>query len=84
MGISKETLDLVKSIVAKNGELDREISTVGLLDDLFNLGMSSRATVGVMLDIEETFDIAFPDEMISREVFESIEAISKAVETLKN
>ena len=84
MGISKETLDLVKSIVAKNGELDREISTVGLLDDLFNMGMSSRATVGVMLDIEETFDIAFPDEMISREVFESIEAISKAVETLKN
>jgi acyl carrier protein len=84
MEISKETLDLVKSIVAKNGELDRDINTVGLSDDLFSAGMSSRATVGVMLDIEETFDIAFPDEMISREVFESIEAISKAVETLKN
>lgn len=52
-------------------------------DDLFAAGMSSRATVGVMLGLESEFDIEFPDAMLRRDVFESIRAIGDALEAIK-
>ena len=50
--------------------------------DLYAAGMTSHASVEVMLALEEAFDIEFPDRMLRREVFESITAISEAVAEL--
>jgi acyl carrier protein len=50
--------------------------------DLFRAGMSSHASVNVMLALEDRFDIEFPDEMLRRGVFETVAAISAAVATL--
>jgi acyl carrier protein len=35
-----------------------------------------------MLGVEDTFDVEFPDEMLKREVFESIAAIAAALRKL--
>jgi acyl carrier protein len=44
--------------------------------------MTSRASVSVMLALEGEFDIEFPDPMLRRDVFQSIEAIGAAVDLL--
>lgn len=44
--------------------------------------MASRASVNMMLALESVFEIEFPDSMLNRAVFESIAAISEAVEEL--
>ena len=50
--------------------------------DLFQAGMSSHASVSVMLGLEDAFDVEFPDEMLKRSVFESVAAISAALREL--
>ena len=42
-------------------------------------GMTSHASVNVMLALEDEFDVEFPDEMLKRSVFESIAAIAAAL-----
>ena len=51
--------------------------------DLYQSGMTSHASVNLMLALEDAFDVEFPDEMLRRSVFESVSAISAAVGTLK-
>jgi acyl carrier protein len=50
--------------------------------DLFSAGMSSHASVSVMLALEDRFDFEFPDQMLTRNVFASIGAIATAVREL--
>jgi acyl carrier protein len=50
--------------------------------DLFNAGMSSHASVSVMLALEDRFDFEFPDQMLTRNVFATIGALSAAVREL--
>lgn len=47
--------------------------------DLFRAGMTSHASVSLMLALEEAFDIEFPDHMLKRASFESIAAIRVVV-----
>ena len=49
--------------------------------DLYAYGMTSRASVAVMLELENEFEMEFPDELLRRDVFESISAMSKAIES---
>ena len=51
--------------------------------DLFRAGMSSHASVNVMLALEDAFDIEFPDSMLKRSVFESMAGIDAAVQELQ-
>lgn len=51
-------------------------------DDLFRAGMTSHATVSVMLALEEAFDVEFTDQMLSRDTFRSVLSIRRAVASL--
>ena len=74
----------IKQVLDAQAELNKDVSRLDLDDDLFAAGMSSRATVGVMLGLESAFDIEFPDAMLRRDVFESIRSIGDALQTLQN
>jgi acyl carrier protein len=50
--------------------------------DLYRAGMKSFASVQLMLALEETFEIEFPEEMLNRATFRSAGAIARAVEAL--
>jgi len=45
--------------------------------------MTSHASVNVMLALEDHFDVEFPDRMLKRDVFESIDAIASAIMELQ-
>jgi acyl carrier protein len=51
--------------------------------DLYRAGMTSYASVVLMIALENEFDLEFPDAMLSRNVFESIDSITAAIETLR-
>lgn len=56
----------------------------GLADDasLYDAGMTSHASVNVMLALEDAFDVEFPDELLKRSVFESVASIEAALRSL--
>ena len=47
--------------------------------DLFAAGMTSHASVNVMLALEDAFDIEFSERMLRKSTFESIAAIRAGV-----
>lgn len=75
---------LIREILQQHGRLPVGVETLADDSDLYNAGLTSLATVGLMLALEDAFDIEFPETMLSRKTFESIQAISDAVTELKN
>ena len=51
--------------------------------DLYQAGMTSYASVALMIAVENEFELEFPDAMLSRNVFESIDSIANAIENLQ-
>ena len=73
----------VRDIVREHGRLSVDVDTLADGDSLYEAGMTSHASVNVMLALEDTFDLEFPDEMLKRSVFESVASISEALAKLE-
>ncbi|RIL06874.1 MAG: acyl carrier protein [Proteobacteria bacterium] len=67
---------------AQLSQLGVDLDSVRDEDSLYEAGMSSRASVNLMLGLEGEFDIEFPDRLLRRDVFESIASIASAIESL--
>jgi len=76
--------DKVRDILTQHGRLSSPVDQLRDARDLYNAGLTSLATVGLMLALEEQFNIEFPDNMLSRKTFASIESIVDAVQKLAN
>jgi len=48
-------------------------------EDLYSAGMTSHASVNLMLALENEFDVEFPDRMLRRSVFENVASIRLAL-----
>jgi acyl carrier protein len=72
----------VREIVKEHGRLAVDIATLSDDASLYEAGMTSHASVNVMLALEDAFDVEFPDEMLKRSVFESVANISSALQQL--
>jgi len=73
----------IRKILKDHGRLAKDAETLAEDADLYQAGMTSHASVNVMLALEGEFDLEFPDHMLKRSVFESIAAIRGAVEELR-
>ena len=76
--------DAIRTILAKHGKLSVPVEQLRSDDDLYRAGMTSHASVNVMLALEAQFDVEFPDRMLRRSVFESISAIAAALDELRS
>lgn len=72
----------IRTVLAKHGRLPGDIADVSYAADLYAAGLKSFASVQVMLALEEAFDIEFPERMLNRNTFASIEAIDRAIAEL--
>ena len=72
----------IRQVIGEHGHLPVDIATLDDETDLFQAGMTSHASVNVMLGLESEFDVEFPDAMLKRSVFESVGAIRSALEQL--
>lgn len=75
-------VEKVRAIISQHGRLATSVEELTDQCDLYNAGLTSLATVGVMLALEDGFDIEFPDAMLSRKTFASIASLAAAVEEL--
>jgi acyl carrier protein len=74
--------DPVRAIIAEHGRLSVDVATLSDDASLYEAGMTSHASVNVMLALEDAFDVEFPDEMLKRSVFETVGAITAALHQL--
>jgi acyl carrier protein len=72
----------IRRVIGEHAGLAADLDTIADGTDLFGAGMTSHASVNVMLALEDAFELEFPDRMLRRGVFESIDAIAAAVEEL--
>ena len=72
----------IRAILKEHGRLTVDVATLGDDADLYQAGMTSHASVNVMLALEGKFDVEFPDRMLRRGAFSSLAAIRSALEEL--
>jgi acyl carrier protein len=73
----------IRRVLREHARLPVDVDSLGDQADLFRAGMSSHASVNVMLALEDAFDIEFPDNMLKRSVFESVAGIDAAIQELR-
>lgn len=73
----------IRAVLRDYARLPVDLDVLDADDDLFEAGMTSYASVNVMLALEEAFDIEFPDSMLNRGVFVSIASIRRALLELR-
>jgi acyl carrier protein len=72
--------DDIRRIVQEHGRVPSDVAlTLARGDDLYEAGMTSHASVSVMLALEDRFDLEFPERMLEPTVFASIASISAAL-----
>ncbi len=76
-------IEEIRKIIAEHGRLSVDVAGLAADADLYQAGMTSHASVNVMLALEDHFDVEFPDRMLKRSVFESLSAIEAALVELQ-
>ena len=74
--------DAIRAVVKEHGKLAVDVATLSDDADLYAAGMTSHASVNLMLALEERFEVEFPERMLRRRAFESIAAIRAAIDEL--
>lgn len=72
----------IRDMLAAHGGMAVDPLTVNARADLYELGLSSHASVNVMLALEDEFDIEFPDEALKKSTFASILNIEQVIGSL--
>lgn len=80
--MSSAVNEKILAVLAEHGRLPVPPESLNDDDDLYAAGMTSHASISVMLGLEDAFDVEFPDRMLTREVFSSIASIRAALDEL--
>ena len=74
--------DKIRNILEAHARLSVPPAELAESADLYAAGLTSLTTVNLMLALEDHFQIEFPNRMLGRKTFESIESISEAISEL--
>jgi acyl carrier protein len=72
----------IREVLEAHGRMPVPVDGLQENDDLFENGLTSHASVNVMLALEDAYDFEFPDELLVKSTFESIAAMRNALNTL--
>jgi acyl carrier protein len=78
------TADRIRTILKDHGKLSVDAASLADGADLYAAGLSSFATVQLMLALEDAFDVEIPERLLNRRSFESIAAIAGVINSLSN
>jgi len=81
LGSDVEIDTRVRALITRFGRLDVDVKTLSDDDRLSEAGMTSHASVDLMLALEDVFG-EIPESMLTRSTFESIGAIKTAMRSL--
>jgi acyl carrier protein len=72
----------IREILRAHARLAVDVGTLGDDSDLYQAGLTSHASVSLMLALEDHFDIEFPERMLRRGAFASIASIRAGLSEL--
>lgn len=72
----------IREVLESQGHLKEPVAELGVEDNLYTAGMTSHASVNVMLGLEDELDIEFPEDKLNKQTFSTIQAIADALEEL--
>jgi acyl carrier protein len=72
----------IREIIAKHARLSVDVATLNEDSSLYQAGLTSLATVNLMMALEDAFEVEFPDQYLGRKTFESIRAIADVIQEL--
>ena len=76
------TEQAIRKVLGEHAKLSVDATELELTADLYELGLTSHASVNVMLALEDAFDIEFPDELLRKSTFASVGSIRSALTEL--
>ncbi|MFO1136557.1 MAG: acyl carrier protein [Rhodoblastus sp.] len=76
-------LDNLRQLLDKHARLPVKAATLGSDQDLYAAGLTSFAAVQLMLALEEAFDIEFPERMLNRRSFATMDSIAACISELR-
>lgn len=74
----------IRAIIGNHARLNVSADSLPEDADLYAAGMSSQASVSIMVALEDEFEIEFPDRMLKRSVFQSIASIRAALSEIQD
>jgi len=74
--------DPIREVLTQYGRLDVDVSALDDRADLYAVGLTSHASVNVMLGLEDVFDVEFPERLLRKTTFSSIGAMRDALHEL--
>lgn len=80
--LNSEDSARVRDVLEKFGKLPVPVAEIDASADLYDIGLTSHASVNVMIALEDEFDVEFPDAMLQKSTFGSIDAITSAIARL--
>lgn len=69
----------VRRVLAEHAKLAVDVATLGDDDDLYAAGMTSHASVTVMLACEDAYDVEFPQQLLKKSTFATVGSIAAAL-----
>jgi acyl carrier protein len=72
----------IRAVLADHGRLAVDAGQLRPGDDLSQAGLTSHAAVNVMLALEDEFDVEFPERLLRKQTFTSIDSIRGAISEL--
>jgi acyl carrier protein len=71
----------IRRVLQEHGRL-AGVETLADNADLYRAGLTSHASVNVMLALEDAFDVEFPQSMLRKQTFDSVASIREALNQL--
>ncbi len=76
-------IDNLRQLIDKHARLPVKAETLASGQDLYAAGLTSFAAVQLMLALEEAFDIEFPERMLNRRSFATMDSIAACIGELR-
>ena len=73
---------IIKKVVLEHIGPAIDADRVQVDSDLYSLGLTSLATVGLMLALEDRFEVEFAESMLGRATFRSVASIADSIRKL--
>lgn len=73
--MAAELTEAIRTVLREYGRLAVDVSGLDDRTDLYSAGLTSHASVNLMLALEEHFEVEFPERMLRRGGFGSIAVI---------
>ena len=80
--MSHSVTDAIRGVLAEHARLGVDVASLSDGDDLYAAGMTSHASVTVMLACEDEWDIEFPQQLLRKSTFSSVASIRAALAEL--